>query len=143
MIRRPPKSTLFPYTTLFRSLRAIALRAGIGGSGALARGGDGPDSGARVVTKHAARNGEVAHPRLGYDTGLVPLEGRSAEHTSELQSQSNIVCRLLLEKKSQYFLHLVTMVVSRYVTKSAPTRRLPSALRCSAHCAVTPARAMR
>src|SRR2546430_13684278 len=82
MIRRPPKSTLFPYTTLFRSLRAIALRAGIGGSGALARGGDGPDSGARVVTKHAARNGEVAHPRLGYDTGLVPLEGRGANRTA-------------------------------------------------------------
>src|SRR5437660_12889792 len=63
-------------------LRAIALCDGVGGSGALAPGGDGPDSGARVVTKHAARNGEVAHSRIGYDTGLVPLEGRGANRTA-------------------------------------------------------------
>src|SRR2546427_9552428 len=78
MIRRPPRSTLFPYTTLFRSLRK-----------------------ARVV---AARAGEAVV--LAADT-VVVLDGaalgkpRSEEHTSELQSQSNLVCRLLLEKKKR------------------------------------------
>src|SRR2546430_7826501 len=82
MIRRPPRSTLFPYTTLFRS--------------------------------------EVIEPQLGVPT-IVPWDGglvgdglvqeseftRSEEHTSELQSQSNLVCRLLLEKKKKnnYSLH--------------------------------------
>src|SRR2546430_5264855 len=67
MIRRPPRSTLFPYTTLFRSER--------GGAGA------------RHQPRHA--------PPLG------PRRARSEEHTSELQSQSNLVCRLLLEKKKK------------------------------------------
>src|SRR2546430_11003614 len=74
MIRRPPRSTLFPYTTLFRSLS--------GWSGYLA-------GGARDV-RHALRHFRAAEIRRG---------GRSEEHTSELQSQSNLVCRLLLEKK--------------------------------------------
>src|SRR2546427_954425 len=69
MIRRPPRSTLFPYTTLFRS-----------------RGGGGP-----------------AHPGADLVRGGAPRRGapRSEEHTSELQSQSNLVCRLLLEKKKK------------------------------------------
>src|SRR5256886_9037705 len=71
MIRRPPRSTLFPYTTLFRSDFADA-RAGV-----LVAGVD-----QRQVVAHAE-----------------PRAGRSEEHTSELQSQSNLVCRLLLEKK--------------------------------------------
>src|SRR2546430_15670549 len=70
MIRRPPRSTLFPYTTLFRS----HLR------GALGLGGDSGDG----------DGGGIAREDRG---------GRSEEHTSELQSQSNLVCRLLLEKK--------------------------------------------
>src|SRR5437588_3360300 len=74
MIRRPPRSTLFPYTTLFRS-RLIAERAG---HRALAA--------AMTFTDHS----EVA---------LERLEARSEEHTSELQSHSDLVCRLLLEKK--------------------------------------------
>src|SRR2546430_13495510 len=77
MIRRPPRSTLFPYTTLFRSLqvpRQLRVGAHVG------------DAGARRVG-HVV---EVDH--------RVVL-GRSEEHTSELQSQSNLVCRLLLEKK--------------------------------------------
>src|SRR2546430_11037830 len=70
MIRRPPRSTLFPYTTLFRS-RSSRIR-------------------------HA---GPVPHPAL---TGQPAGSGwRSEEHTSELQSQSNLVCRLLLEKKKK------------------------------------------
>src|SRR2546427_8411655 len=83
MIRRPPRSTLFPYTTLFRSL----LRAcgnGFRGGGAIddKRNGRG-------------RKAEMLGQRLQAH-GL-----RSEEHTSELQSQSNLVCRLLLEKKKK------------------------------------------
>src|SRR5438270_6354574 len=79
MIRRPPRSTLFPYTTLFRSRRARAQ--------------SGAASGARRLFRRAAgAGGELALTcRRSAD--------RSEEHTSELQSQSNLVCRLLLEKK--------------------------------------------
>src|SRR2546430_7604141 len=77
MIRRPPRSTLFPYTTLFRSF--------------LTRGGiDGRERAAQVVRDPERR--EVVR-------GHHVLRQRSEEHTSELQSQSNLVCRLLLEKK--------------------------------------------
>src|SRR5256885_7341271 len=72
MIRRPPRSTLFPYTTLFRSARN-ELREGVG---------DGDDGLVEVAILHA---------------GGTPQ--RSEEHTSELQSPCNLVCRLLLEKK--------------------------------------------
>src|SRR5688572_32561948 len=73
MIRRPPRSTLFPYTTLFRSwnLRRI------------------------TVTNASCPN--ISSKLFGRDIGT----GRSEEHTSELQSQSNLVCRLLLEKKKK------------------------------------------
>src|SRR2546430_8037544 len=83
MIRRPPRSTLFPYTTLFRSQLGI-----------------------------------VADERVQPAPDLEPpLERRSEEHTSELQSQSNLVCRLLLEKKkkkhhSTYSVHITTSDVS-------------------------------
>src|SRR2546430_13245322 len=79
MIRRPPRSTLFPYTTLFRS------RLGMARSRAAAHGGREVDRG-------------PAHPRGAGAAGARPVR-RSEEHTSELQSQSNLVCRLLLEKK--------------------------------------------
>src|SRR5688572_32574731 len=82
MIRRPPRSTLFPYTTLFRScdraLRALKDRIGEGSPRILV-----------VVDGPPASTG----PRARYP--------RSEEHTSELQSQSNLVCRLLLEKKKK------------------------------------------
>src|SRR2546427_9017334 len=74
MIRRPPRSTLFPYTTLFRSgmERAVAYAQALG------------------------------CPRIHVMAGLKPAcASRSEEHTSELQSQSNLVCRLLLEKKKK------------------------------------------
>src|SRR2546430_13567658 len=82
MIRRPPRSTLFPYTTLFRSDgRHVAFEQGVG---RLRRAvGDEDD-----VARAHRRAGQHAAERL-----------RSEEHTSELQSQSNLVCRLLLEKK--------------------------------------------
>src|SRR2546430_11113304 len=81
MIRRPPRSTLFPYTTLFRSGHDEAL---------LARDRRG-DRGGR-------RRPQCRH----LDRDPVLLRARSEEHTSELQSQSNPVCRLLLEKKDNY-----------------------------------------
>src|SRR3989442_12438563 len=72
MIRRPPRSTLFPYTTLFRS-RRVADRVG--------------------------EVGNVGHRELGRGLDVV---GRSEEHTSELQSRPHLVCRLLLEKKKPH-----------------------------------------
>src|SRR2546430_5068595 len=76
MIRRPPRSTLFPYTTLFRSLIAARAVQGVGAA--------------------------IMMPlTLTLLTAAVPAaKRRSEEHTSELQSQSNLVCRLLLEKKN-------------------------------------------
>src|SRR2546430_11496406 len=98
MIRRPPRSTLFPYTTLFRSLTAprelrsrvrLALRAAAG------------------VTPARPR------PEWRWLAAAAVLVGiRSEEHTSELQSQSNLVCRLLLEKKN----------MTRTTTSPAETR---------------------
>src|SRR5688572_32487267 len=100
MLRRPPRSTLFPYTTLFRS-------------------GDGPHQ-IRLPFRHPAQHEErgrdsmlveqIQQPlRVGDDPTFHPVPGRtrddgverSEEHTSELQSQSNLVCRLLLEKKKK------------------------------------------
>src|SRR5258708_16109517 len=93
MIRRPPRSTLFPYTTLFRSLHAIQ-------DPAFHRVGRGPlrlpARRARGGEHHAAL-GVQPHPR---DRGAEGLRSRrSEEHTSELQSPDHLVCRLLLEKK--------------------------------------------
>src|SRR2546430_13268586 len=90
MIRRPPRSTLFPYTTLFRSRRSDhSVRA--------------RDLSWTVGAGGAARSG-LQPARLGApDLGLLHGSGRSEEHTSELQSQSNLVCRLLLEKKKKHF----------------------------------------
>src|SRR5688572_31738847 len=87
MIRRPPRSTLFPYTTLFRSLCIQALP--------------------QISILHRRFGGgapAVALPArepLGNTLTYVLGIGRSEEHTSELQSQSNLVCRLLLEKKKK------------------------------------------
>src|SRR5882762_10987158 len=75
MIRRPPRSTLFPYTTLFRSCAPAPMRA--------------PEF-------WHGRSGPMAGLAAGL---LAPLGARSEEHTSELQSHLNLVCRLLLEKK--------------------------------------------
>src|SRR2546430_7572269 len=93
MIRRPPRSTLFPYTTLFRSEHQIGRR--------------------HIGRERIDLDPVVAHALLGegqpddaeIDAVAVTVQheghGRSEEHTSELQSQSNLVCRLLLEKKSK------------------------------------------
>src|SRR2546430_7529784 len=96
MIRRPPRSTLFPYTTLSRSLSARSLQCAAG-----------PAS-LPCHTSSRRRMGPVwaslpANPRLHR---LPRKPFRSEEHTSELQSQSNLVCRLLLEKKKRQELSL-------------------------------------
>src|SRR3712207_8022479 len=94
MIRRPPRSTLFPYTTLFRSeLLEDARRLLVDEDGALRRAAGGRHLllGLLQVAHARADRRDVA---LGHDQGL-----RSEEHTSELQSRQYLVCRLLLEKK--------------------------------------------
>src|SRR3712207_7187748 len=86
MIRRPPRSTLFPYTTLFRSDEAAAVEVGDERGDRRARQpGDARDVGAA----------ERAVPAQGID------DARSEEHTSELQSRQYLVCRLLLEQKQK------------------------------------------
>src|SRR5688572_31594788 len=100
MIRRPPRSTLFPYTTLFRS------RPVLRGRGVLPHRPDPwPDRGNRGGAPHGllfrppVRGSPV--PAAAGESFREPVR-RSEEHTSELQSQSNLVCRLLLEKKNTY-----------------------------------------
>src|SRR3712207_8041943 len=99
MIRRPPRSTLFPYTTLFRSdvdlvpterLRGVERRVGVANQHVE------PKVLARAAS-HAGRDG-----------------GRSEEHTSELQSRQYLVCRLLLEKKNKTYSHFGNYTQSRH-----------------------------
>src|SRR5688572_32238816 len=97
MLRRPPRSTLFPYTTLFRSAllrRRLAKR--------------GPELVDRDLVEHveivgrgARRRRRARRHRCARYGRRARGSGRSEEHTSELQSQSNLVCRLLLEKKKK------------------------------------------
>src|SRR5690242_21188213 len=95
MLRRPPRSTLFPYTTLFRSVQ-LGPQRGIR---------DGVDQEPDVV-QTGQPGGDVArdlrgHPRQGAGHLDPRDQPRSEEHTSELQSHVNLVCRLLLEKKKK------------------------------------------
>src|SRR5256885_11893500 len=102
MIRRPPRSTLFPYTTLFRSGKAAAE--------VVINPGPSPAAAAGVVREQEVSNPRrdfgaearaVEHPVMAH-TGLQPMRlARSEEHTSELQSPCNLVCRLLLENKKR------------------------------------------
>src|SRR5688572_32707568 len=95
-IRRPPTSTLFPYTTLFRS-RRLLLGVLAGDPAARLRGV--PRRGGRRDVRPGPRPRLRAGGPAAAHRGGDP--GRSEEHTSELQSQSNLVCRLLLEKKNK------------------------------------------
>src|SRR3712207_6898917 len=96
MIRRPPRSTLFPYTTLFRSLQSRLHRF---------------DSGRRL-SHSTLRVTYRKSPETRMSPGptrsplVSPVNARSEEHTSELQSRQYLVCRLLLEKKNQHDEHV-------------------------------------
>src|SRR2546430_4952241 len=92
MIRRPPRSTLFPYTTLFRSERDRQR---------------GDERAAEILADRVVDL--LADARAA---NLLDREIRSEEHTSELQSQSNLVCRLLLEKKKKHIHTLTGMAIS-------------------------------
>src|SRR2546430_13208024 len=93
MIRRPPRSKLFPYTTLFRS---------------------------QVMWTVAWQSATLAAVALAIG---VP---RSEEHTSELQSQSNLVCRLLLEKKKMHDMQLLAIMQCRRCPPTLPLRQIPN-----------------
>src|SRR2546430_11900932 len=90
MIRRPPRSTLFPYTTLFRSF-------------------------------HVVFTDEPMTPRIVWLFSMVLGHSRSEEHTSELQSQSNLVCRLLLEKKKKTFFVILQKNWTIYMCMTSST----------------------
>src|SRR2546427_3744348 len=97
MIRRPPRSTLFPYTTLFRSIENrvhVVMKSSYVGAGEeqerIARS-------AQIELDRKSTRLNSSHSQISYAVFCL----RSEEHTSELQSQSNIVCRLLLEKKKK------------------------------------------
>src|SRR3712207_7896649 len=99
MIRRPPRSTLFPYTTLFRSRDAPAQALG-GVRERLRRGGDLLRRGGGLLRR--GRDLLAGGRRLLGDGGDAP-DLRSEEHTSELQSRQYLVCRLLLEQQNIYY----------------------------------------
>src|SRR2546430_8388052 len=120
MIRRPPRSTLFPYTTLFRSTH---------GDGRVAAG---------AILEQERRHGPADDVGTTHDHGVVPFGldlaldeelldaiRRSEEHTSELQSQSNLVCRLLLEKKKTNIVISVGLSSARGVLLRPLYRAIP------------------
>src|SRR2546430_10691292 len=96
MIRRPPRSTLFPYTTLFRSTRTTSSCSAT----LVTKGREDLNVSGAVILEGRSRLTPSWVPRVALPPrARTGTGGRSEEHTSELQSQSNLVCRLLLEKK--------------------------------------------
>src|SRR3712207_8061624 len=95
MIRRPPRSTLFPYTTLFRSIELLQALLALRG-----------DTGREQDVGVASRRAYELHRDVGAETHLMlrRVLVRSEEHTSELQSRQYLVCRLLLEKKTTKYI---------------------------------------
>src|SRR5256886_3708850 len=114
MIRRPPRSTLFPYTTLFRSWRLGNYA--LGHNPSLSRGSGGLVLIQRIHFRGIQFRGfgiqRIAQCQLNFS--------RSEEHTSELQSQSNLVCRLLLEKKKK----IISSDILRKMNPNRSVRRL-------------------
>src|SRR2546430_7131933 len=100
MIRRPPRSTLFPYTTLFRSPLKVRNQIELTENGTVKLR---PEKGG-TDEMHRVAQLPTLPPLITSKMWAVP-ELRSEEHTSELQSQSNLVCRLLLEKKTTNLPH--------------------------------------
>src|SRR5688572_32124525 len=99
MIRRPPRSTLFPYTTLFRSLAAADVSA------------------SAPISAKAFTRSRYSRPR-------------SEEHTSELQSQSNLVCRLLLEIKNNNSIDIDNKTYTHHTLFMHSMERIPNSLSC-------------
>src|SRR2546430_9450311 len=102
MIRRPPRSTLFPYTTLFRSTSALGREL--------------------TTTWTSADISLIGQKCRRFILRAWPCT-RSEEHTSELQSQSNLVCRLLLEKKKTFMIKMPTLPSTHYQTVHAVLSR--------------------
>src|SRR2546430_10980068 len=102
MIRRPPRSTLFPYTTLFRSDDSAFTQRGR----------------TEIAVRERRGSGERGPGIDGRESHRSPT--RSEEHTSELQSQSNLVCRLLLEKKKKHNAHRHTSRTSHDLNRVIP-----------------------
>src|SRR2546430_12237057 len=102
MIRRPPRSTLFPYTTLFRSFEYVVRQLA-------------PLGLAYIHIIEGATGGPRELPDRPFDYAALKSAYRSEEHTSELQSQSNLVCRLLLEKKKRTIMYVRLPVRYQYV----------------------------
>src|SRR3712207_8297695 len=101
MIRRPPRSTLFPYTTLFRSIAAATVQPIAGTSGVI-RSPNCRGVGRPNVSQASATDAATIATCW---TATPPSDTRSEEHTSELQSRQYLVCRLLLEKKKNIISH--------------------------------------
>src|SRR2546422_7086506 len=97
MIRRPPRSTLFPYTTLFRSIMPTAATVPVSSLSPAPTICPNTGSGTDGTEVRAA-----CHQAPQLNLGMFPFPPRSEEHTSELQSRLHLVCRLLLEKKNKY-----------------------------------------
>src|SRR5690242_21287576 len=101
MIRRPPRSTLFPYTTLFRSHAGVAAEDG-------RRGGCSVQEARLLERRHGGVPARRARQLLLHGGEHAHSSRRSEEHTSELQSHVNLVCRLLLEKKKRNNRYVIT-----------------------------------
>src|SRR2546426_3358775 len=101
MIRRPPRSTLFPYTTLFRSLYGMPLQTL-----------------ERLSARVQALANDLRSVQRDAKEGQPNVVGRSEEHTSELQSPCNLVCRLLLEKKKKTLLRIPTLQRTQHIRHS-------------------------
>src|SRR3712207_8944587 len=100
MIRRPPRSTLFPYTTLFRSARVLlVLLVLFGGSATVSAVRSAWRLSEVLEAEYRSKGEAIAHALASASVDDLALERRSEEHTSELQSRQYLVCRLLLEKK--------------------------------------------
>src|SRR3712207_7476132 len=121
MIRRPPRSTLFPYTTLFRSVVAVGERLKIADErhrnqlrfGSL-----------EALHAGALLRGPIAELDHRLDpVGILAVEARSEEHTSELQSRQYIVCRLLLEKNKRISLNSAQDPTPEYIPRDAVRSR--------------------
>src|SRR5256886_8582676 len=113
MIRRPPRSTLFPYTTLFRSICSLGMPRTLAHAAA-------SRCSVAVTGTSWSCSAASSSPAIAVNAfrSTLPFSvSRSEEHTSELQSQSNLVCRLLLEKKNTVLRHLLLLHASHLARK--------------------------